>query len=332
VAAMGRSPDRLRVHNVVVQRLDPVCTAVTTIRRFVLLSVLVAASWVSIAFLDPTAAFSTTSPSPEPSSTEPSTTPLVDVSGNQALWFIGIVAGAVGLLWFSLLFFDLWSTNRWRRKGQRELFDKVIEGARKKGGGLSVEEVRQFMSAIDQPPRGASGLTRSLLALTIVTLVGVAMVATLVSTSADSVDQRKTIITSLLSITATISGFYFGARTAQTSNEQATKPPEAVATQGAPGPAGPQGPQGGAATSSEAASSDAALPSGDAGSSGTALPSVVLLPDEADDEDAEDDAEISDTEPEEAPDPAEHDGSDVELAESDELETMKGDAEGREGD
>jgi trimeric autotransporter adhesin len=36
---------------------------------------------------------------------------------------------------------------------------------------------------------------------------------------------RKTIITALLSILGTIAGFYFGARTAQISSEQATRPP-----------------------------------------------------------------------------------------------------------
>ena len=327
---MGTSRQRLRANNVVLQRLDPVCTAVKATRRFIFLSVMVAVSWVSIGFLDPTAALSATTPTPAPTAS-PSTTPLVHVQGNQALWFIGIVAGAVALLWFSLLFFDVRSTNRWRQKDQRELLDKMIDGAREKGGGLSVEEVRQLVSAMDRPPRGASGLTQSLLALTIVTLVGVALVATLVSTGSDSIDQRKTIITSLLSITATISGFYFGARTAQTSSEQATKPPEApAATQGPQGPPGVPGPQGSATPSGDAGASGAAGPSGDAGAPGASAPSEVLLPDEVADEQSEDEAQIGDTEPKEAPDPTEHDASDIELAAPDELEIMKTEADGRE--
>src|SRR5690348_12136636 len=78
---------------------------------------------------------------------------------------------------------------------------------------------------MNTPPRGLQGLTQALLGLTITTLVGAAMVATLVSTAADSSDLRKTIITALLSILGTIAGFYFGARTAQISSEQATRPP-----------------------------------------------------------------------------------------------------------
>jgi type IV secretory pathway VirB10-like protein len=86
------------------------------------------------------------------------------------------------------------------------------------------------------------GLTQALMGLIIITLVGVAMVATLVSTAADSSDLRKTIITALLSVLATIAGFYFGARTAQISSEQATRPPSpAGRPQGAP-PEPPAGP------------------------------------------------------------------------------------------
>lgn len=218
-------------------------------RRLIVLAVAAAVGWASIGVLNATAAFSSsTTPSPEPGQPG-STTPIVNVDGNQALWFIGIVAGAVALLWFSLLFFDLRATNKWRQEHQRPLIDKMIDGARDKREGLSIDEVRQLVSAMDKPPRGSTGLTRSLLALTIVTLVGVALVATLVSTGGDAIDQRKTIVTSLLSITATITGFYFGSRTAQTSSEEASTPPDAPSSgadgaTGAAGAVGPVGPAG----------------------------------------------------------------------------------------
>jgi hypothetical protein len=63
---------------------------------------------------------------------------------------------------------------------------------------------------------------------------------------------------------------------------------------------------------------------------GAGVPSEVLTPDEVADEQSEDDVEVGDTEPVEAPDPTEHDGSEIELADPDELETMKTDADGRE--
>jgi hypothetical protein len=103
------------------------------------------------------------------------------------------------------------------------LLDQMVKAADNKG--LSVDDLRQIASAMNTPPRGMQGLTQALIGLIIITLVGVAMVTTLVSTAADSSDLRKTIITALLSILATIAGFYFGARTAQISTEQASHPP-----------------------------------------------------------------------------------------------------------
>ena len=132
----------------------------------------------------------------------------------------------LALLWFVPILYDNRQANKWRAVRQAQLIDKMVDAAAREGHGLSVEEVRQLVSAMDRPPRGASGLTSSLLALLIVFLVGVALFASLLSSGADSGDLRKTIITSLLAVLASISGFYFGARTAQTSTEQATKPPE----------------------------------------------------------------------------------------------------------
>ena len=142
------------------------------VRRRLLLTMVALATAMSIGLLDTSVAFAATStPSPAQSPAPPET-PAFNVGGNQSLWFIGIIAMAVALLWFSLLAYDVRSTNKWRREDQKKMIEKMIEGATKRGNGLSVEEVRQLVSAMDRPPRGTSGLTQSLLALTIVTLVG----------------------------------------------------------------------------------------------------------------------------------------------------------------
>jgi hypothetical protein len=174
-------------------------------------------------------------PAPTSTTTPPTETPIVNVLGNQALWFIGVLALVVALLWAVPLIYDTREANRWRREHQVGILNKMIGGA----GTLSVEEIRQIVSAIDTQPRGTQGLTRSLLGLIVATFVGVAMIATLVSTAADSSDLRKTIVTALLSILATIAGFYFGARTAQTAAEQATRPPESRPPRPATGGGGP---------------------------------------------------------------------------------------------
>jgi hypothetical protein len=152
--------------------------------------------------------------------------PFPNVSSSAALgWILGL-ALFLALLWFVPIVYDNRQANKWRAVREAQIIDKMVEAAAREGSGLSVEEVRQLVSAMDRPPRGANGLTSSLLALLIVFLVGVALFASLVSSDTASGDLRKTIITSLLAVLATISGFYFGARTAQTSTEQATKPPE----------------------------------------------------------------------------------------------------------
>lgn len=156
----------------------------------------------------------------------PSPEPVVNVRGTGALVFIGAVTAGITLLWFVPLLLDTRQANRWRSVHQTEILRTMVD-ASIRDNSLSVEDIRQIVSAMDQPPRGAAGLTQSLLALVIASLVAVALVLTLVSTSLDSGDLRKTIVTSLLSVLATIAGFYFGARTAQTSTERATRPPAA---------------------------------------------------------------------------------------------------------
>ena len=88
--------------------------------------------------------------------------------------------------------------------------------------GLSIDELRELSTMVQEPPSGVIGLTRALIALTVLTGVGMALVLTLISNAADAIDLRKTIVTSLLSILATIAGFYFGSRTSQDATNAAT--------------------------------------------------------------------------------------------------------------
>jgi hypothetical protein len=88
---------------------------------------------------------------------------------------------------------------------------------------LTIDELREISAMIQQSPTGLIGLTRALIALTILTAIGVALVVTLFSNSSDAGDLRKTIIAGLISILGTIVGFYFGSRTATEAAEKATK-------------------------------------------------------------------------------------------------------------
>ena len=180
-----------------------------------------------------------------PASAVVSDIPFPSLSSSAALGWITGLALFLALLWFVPILYDNRQANKWRAVRQAQIIDKMVDAAAREGNGLSVEEVRQLVSAMDRPPRGASGLTSSLLALLIVFLVGIALFSSLLSGAGDSVDLRKTIVTSLLAVLASISGFYFGARTAQTSTEQATKPPESRPNAGAnPRPDGDGRPDG----------------------------------------------------------------------------------------
>ena len=158
--------------------------------------------------------------------------PLNRVQGTGLLFWIAGLSLLIALLWFIPVFYDARQATKWRSGRQADILRELIDAASKDKRGLSVEDVRQLVSAMDRSPRGTQGLTSSLLALLIVLLVAIAMLVSLLSSDADAGDLRKTIVTSLLAVLATISGFYFGARTAQTSTEQATKPPEARSGRG----------------------------------------------------------------------------------------------------
>ncbi len=99
-------------------------------------------------------------------------------------------------------------------------------------GRITISDLPALLRAVAEP-RGVRGLTRSLIALLIVVLAAFALTATALSGASDAIDLRKTIVTSLLTVLATVAGFYFGSRTAQTSAEDARQH-----TGGTPAPQG----------------------------------------------------------------------------------------------
>jgi hypothetical protein len=177
------------------------------------------------------------SPSPPTSTTLPTSTttststttpaaPLLDVHGAGALWFIGVVIIVVAILGFAPTIVDAWRAADWRTT----LTEELRQGVRQ--GRITISDLPALLRAVAEP-RGVRGLTRSLIALLIVVLAAFALTATALSGASDAIDLRKTIVTSLLTVLATVAGFYFGSRTAQTSAEDARQH-----TGGTPAPQG----------------------------------------------------------------------------------------------
>lgn len=99
---------------------------------------------------------------------------------------------------------------------QAGMIDTLIAASRDGTVKLTAGEQADLVAAATTRFKETTGLTRALLAFAILSVLTVALVSVLVSSAADAPDLRKTIITALLSILATIVGFYFGAKTAET--------------------------------------------------------------------------------------------------------------------
>jgi hypothetical protein len=152
--------------------------------------------------------------------------PVIDLKGPQALALVIAIGLGVAIMWVVPFWMDARRAYRLREQAIKLIGGQLLEAAKK--NGLTVAELRELLGTIGEPATGQRGLTRALMAFTIITIVGVALVAVLLSSSSDASDLRKTIITSLLAVLATIVGFYFGTRAAETATEAtATQAPNA---------------------------------------------------------------------------------------------------------
>lgn len=160
-----------------------------------------------------------------PTTTTPE--PVIELQGTRAVVLVAVIGLAIALLWSVPIWVDARRAYRLREKAVALVSGKLLDAATK--DGLKLTELRALLATIGEPATGQRGLSRALMAFTIITVVGVALVALLLSGSADSGDLRKTVITSLLTLLGTIVGFYFGTRAAETGAEAAAPAPTAAA-------------------------------------------------------------------------------------------------------
>lgn len=154
------------------------------------------------------------------------------MNSTRSLVYIGVVVAVIAAIAVLPLVIDAITAARWRRDVTRELI----------GRSWSSTEVRDLIKDLREP-RGVRGLTRSLIAILIIVLVGFALAYATVATGNGADDLRKTIVTSLLTVLATVAGFYFGALGAQNSAEAARgnggSTPSAPSAEPAPDPVTP---------------------------------------------------------------------------------------------
>ncbi|WP_433893688.1 hypothetical protein [Streptomyces sp. CA-111067] len=138
--------------------------------------------------------------------------PISGLKGGSAFLLIAVVVVVIAVIAVIPMIMDVRRATAWRQ----QLTDKLIDQA------ATDSEVRDFLRDLREP-RGVRGLTRSIIAVLILTLVGFALAVAMLSSGADSGDLRKTIVTSLMTVLATVAGFYFASLGAQNSADDARR-------------------------------------------------------------------------------------------------------------
>lgn len=161
---------------------------------------------------------------------------LVDLTPGNAMVLVILGSIGVGAVWFLPLLYDMRKSYKRQVVAWESLAAKYLEKA---GDEPSLAELRLLLPQISKPPRGVPGLTRSLFAFTVLTVIAVSQLGLTFFNIEGAADLRKTIVTSLLSVFASITGFYFGQRGSQRDEEVQPLPDPKLG----PAPAAPKPPE-----------------------------------------------------------------------------------------
>jgi hypothetical protein len=161
---------------------------------------------------------------------------LVDLTPGNAMVLVILGSIGVGAVWFIPMLYDMRKSYKRQVVAWESLATKYLEQA---GNEPSLAELRLLLPQISKPPRGVPGLTRSLFAFTVLTVIAVSQLGLTFFNIEGAADLRKTIVTSLLSVFASITGFYFGQRGSQHEDEVQPLPDPKLGPPPPPAPASP---------------------------------------------------------------------------------------------
>ena len=141
--------------------------------------------------------------------------PVISLSGDSEIAFVSLLLFLFSFIWVGLTFYDRYTTTRYRQRIEPTLIKLVESSGAKERTPADIEALAKVLR---EPPRGIRGLTRTLLALGLLTLIALALLALLVGNGENASELLKTVVTSLTAALTTVIGFYFGARTSDDSN------------------------------------------------------------------------------------------------------------------
>lgn len=146
---------------------------------------------------------------------------------------------ALAVLWLVPWWVESRRAYRLRQQAIQLVAGELLAAASKEG--LKVDELHELLGTIGEVATSQRETARAVMSFMLITVVGVALAALLLSSSGDAGDLRKTLITSILTLLGTIVGFYFGSRATEAESAPAAPPlPPLVAhpAEAAPTPGG----------------------------------------------------------------------------------------------
>jgi len=141
----------------------------------------------------------------------PPVTPLIDVS-----WMILFYGVMLTLFILIPTLFDICKAYKAQNENWTLIIGRLIETAGK--DSLDKDKLKALIEATSAGPPGISGMSRSLMAFAVIIILGIAVFHLLATQGADS-EIVKNILSMLAATLASITGFYFGGKSAEAKKE-----------------------------------------------------------------------------------------------------------------